>query len=342
MDIADQIIEAGVVNTVPVTMTNQEAEPISGTFTITGPQSGATQTVSVPEVAPGQTITGDVEVLIPAGVTGSHLLNAVFTTSNGRKSHFDFTVTVEGTDQVGLTVTGTPEVRDVNTNPYSVGDQVAYTLRATSTSNVTANVVPTAGSFNSGLLPPTAPKCRFNNLPAGGVYNCGSPRHTVTAADLQNGSFTPTVTYTVTASADSSLTKTVTFTGDPVPLTAPLSATIVGQRADGGRNLAANPYTVGEQVPYTYTVTNTAPFTESIAPVSGPFAPFVPPGAGNCRFNNLAAGANYTCATPLHTVTQADLDAGFFQATSTWDISAAGRTTKTVTIDGGEIDVRAR
>ncbi|WP_052748770.1 carbohydrate-binding protein [Microbacterium sp. Ag1] len=121
-----------------------------------------------------------------------------------------------------------------------------------------------------------------------------------------------------------------------------LAATITGARADAGRDLAATPYAVGEQVPYGFRVDNRSPVTVSAVPASGDFSPFLPPGAGNCRYRDLPVGAGYDCGTARHTVTQADIDRGFFVADTTWTVEAAGQSTKRIAVAGGEVDVIAR
>ncbi|GGL86779.1 exo-alpha-sialidase [Glutamicibacter protophormiae] len=99
---------------------------------------------------------------------------------------------------------------------------------------------------------------------------------------------------------------------------------IKGQRADAGRDLAASPYQAGEKLPYTFTVKNAGNVNQWVVPTEGNFAPFAaqpvgqPSDAGNCRYSNLAAGASYSCATPRHTVTEAELSDGFFVPKTTW------------------------
>lgn len=128
-----------------------------------------------------------------------------------------------------------------------------------------------------------------------------------------------------------------------VSVTAPaaaLTATITGARADGSRNLATSPYQVGEQVPYTFRVQNTSSTTVTVTPTSGDFSPFLPPNAGNCRWTNLAAGAAYSCTTPRHTVTQTDIDRGYFVADTVWSLSASGATARSISVTGGQVAVR--
>ena len=87
---------------------------------------------------------------------------------------------------------------------------------------------------------------------------------------------------------------------------------------------------------------NTSPLVTKVVPTSGNFSPFLPEGAGNCRYSVLPAGQSYTCATPRHTVTAAEAAQGYFTPLTTWEVSAAGQRTKTYTVDGGEVDLKVR
>ncbi len=343
---ADRTVRAGSTTSVPVTVANQEATTLSGgSVSMAAPTGWSAGTVAVPDVAPGASVTVDVPLTVPSTATAAQRIDTVFTLGDGRTSHRDVVVTPQGAAQVGLTVSGAAPTRDVVANPYAAGERLGYTLTVTSTGNVTAASVPRTSNLESGFAPPATPNCRYLTLAAGQRYTC-TPSHTLDAADVGRGWFTPTASFTVTAASDPSVTKDVSFTGSPVflrdPATVPLSASVTGERDDGARDLATQPYAAGDEVTYRFAVANTSPFVETVAPTTGAFAPLVPPGPGNCRWTNLAAGASYTCSTPRHAVTQDEADAGFFRATSTWTATASGKATVGYDVDGGEVDVRVR
>lgn len=341
-------VSAGATVQVPVTVTNQEAAALIGaTATVYTPSGWAATTVPVPDVAPGASATVSVTLTAPSGASGPTKLQAAFTTSDGRVAQGTFTATAPLVAQVGLTIAGTSGARDVVTSPYQMGEKVPYTLKVTSTASVAADAVPVSGTFDdAGYLPPASPNCRYRNLAAGSSYTCTTAKHTVTAEDVARGYFVPKATLSITAVADATVTKTVDFTGAPVfvrdPAALPIGATVTGARNDAGRDLAAQPYQAGEQVPWTFSVANSSPFTETVAPTAGNFAPLVPPGSGNCRWTNLAPFAGYDCATPRHTVTADEAAAGFFVPQSTWSATAAGKTPVTIEDGGDEVDLTVR
>ncbi|WP_374114941.1 exo-alpha-sialidase [Arthrobacter sp. NQ4] len=334
----------GTTKPVAVTVTNQEAATLSGAnATVYTPSGWSATTVPVPDVAPGASATVNVDLTAPANASGPQNLNAAFTTADGRVSQATFTATVPVAPQVGLTITGSAPDRDVAASPYQAGDVLSYTFNIKSTANVTANSVPVSGTFDAGFLPPSAPNCRYNNLAAGASYTCTTARHTVTAEDVTRGYFVPQATFSITANAAPTLTKTVSFTGAAVALRDGLvAATITGSRNDAGRDLAVQPYSAGEAFPYKFDVSNTSPLVEKVVPTAGNFSPLVPDGPGNCRYSVLSAGQSYSCATPRHTVTAEEAAQGFFVPETSWEVSAAGQTTRTYAVNGGEVDLKVR
>lgn len=145
------------------------------------------------------------------------------------------------------------------------------------------------------------------------------------------------------------------FTAGTATLTAPVmltvtggnpqsivGAAIFGLRDDAGRDLATNPYAAGDQVPYQFHVYHTGNITESVVPQSGNLTPFLPPGAGNCRFSTFNVGGDYLCTTPKHLVTATEAAAGFFVPVTGWQITGTGATTQNSTITGDEVDLKVR
>ncbi|WP_313540625.1 hypothetical protein [Leifsonia aquatica] len=111
---------------------------------------------------------------------------------------------------------------------------------------------------------------------------------------------------------------------------------IAGADSDGERNVATSPYAAVDQVPCTFRVTNAGSSTASVVPTAGNLVPFVPSGAGNCRYTALAPGASYICSTPLHTVTAAEAAQGYFVPDTSWTVTA-GSVTQSSRILGGPV-----
>lgn len=230
---------------------------------------------------------------------------------------------------VEISGTRTDTARNLVTNPYTAGETVSYSFTVTNKNTGTVTVTPSSGNF-APFVPPGTGNCRYLSLAAGAGYTCSTPLHTVTAAEVSQGYFVPDTSWAITGAA----TGSGNVLGTPVPLAGGIQApsgsiagvTITGARTDAARDYVANPYVAGETVSYQFTVKNTTAGTLTVAPTAGNFAPFVPPGTGNCRYTNLGAGASYVCSTPLHTVTAADVVLGYFVPDTSWNITAGSTT----------------
>lgn len=131
-----------------------------------------------------------------------------------------------------------------------------------------------------------------------------------------------------------------TFTAT-VPVAPQVGLTITGSAP--ARDVAASPYKVGDVLSYTFNVKSTANVTVNSVPVSGTFdAGFLPPTAPNCRYNNLAAGASYTCTTAKHTITGEDMTRGYFLPEAVFSVTASATPTltKAVAFTGSAVALR--
>ncbi|MEE1621704.1 exo-alpha-sialidase [Zafaria sp. J156] len=263
---ADFSADAGSQKTVPVTITNQEEQPVGGTLTINAPSGWTAATVDVAPIAPGASAVVDVPVSVPNTANGTTQLQTVFTAADGREAQSLLRANIAGQEVVAITIAGsrTDTARDLAANPYQAGQQVPYNFLVTHTGNVQQWVVPTEGNFAPFVATPVgqpapAGNCRFGVFNVGAFYNCSTPRHTVTAAELADGFFVPQTTWTIgKTGAPNTILETYEVTGDEVDLLvrAPeLSATASAAElvdADGDGYASA-----GDAVRSTVTVENT-------------------------------------------------------------------------------------
>lgn len=230
------------------------------------------------------------------------------------------TTTVAG---VSISGTRTDTSRDLAANPYTAGQSVSYSFTVRNNNAGTVTVTPTAGNF-APLTAPGTGNCRYLSLAPGASYVCTTPAHTVTAEEVAQGYFVPDTTWAISGAASG----TDKVLGYPVALKSGIQApagslagvSITGSRDDAARNVLTNPYAAGEAVPYRFAVLNSGASAATVTPTAGNFAPFLPPGAGNCRYSSLPAGAGYNCTTPRHTVTTADLALGYFVPDTGWSV----------------------
>ncbi|MGA7207027.1 MAG: exo-alpha-sialidase [Specibacter sp.] len=337
MTAANTTISAGTTGTSNITLTNEETTSQAGlALAFTAPTGWTVTATTIPTLAPGAGTATTATVQVPSSATpGSYTVTATTTSASGTTSQRDFTVTVPNSGAVtigGVQITGARNdaSRNLSTNPYVAGDTVSYKFSVTNTTSGTVAVVPTSGNL-APFVPPSTGNCRYSALAAGASYTCSTPLHTVTSAEASQGYFVPDTNWTITGTGSTS----GRVLGSPVVLNGNLQASsaaiagvsIAGVRNDPGRNIATNPYSAGETVAYKFTVSNTTAATVAVVPTAGNFAPFLPPGTGNCRYSSLAAGAGYTCSTPLHTVTAAEAAQGYFIPDTSWNITAGTTTT---------------
>ncbi len=90
---------------------------------------------------------------------------------------------------------------DASGAPVKVGDKLTFTITYTNTSTQNITAYPRETNL-ADVMVGDAKNCRWGALAAGATQQCAFAFHTVTAADLAAGSFTPSVTFDATTSVD--------------------------------------------------------------------------------------------------------------------------------------------
>lgn len=106
----------------------------------------------------------------------------------------------------------------------------------------------------------------------------------------------------------------VTVTGGPA---GPVTSLAVFGKYTTDRDVAAQPYTLGERVPYSFRVYNTGT-TAYRSTATGNLTNLSP----GCNWSSLPAGGTYLCALAYRVVTAGDLADGFFVPETRWFMNA--------------------
>lgn len=217
----------------------------------------------------------------------------------------------------------------------------------------------TVNAGETGVIIATIRNDEAKTMPAGSATLTGLPKgwqaETVPTPAIASGeTLEVTIPLTAPNSARSGLVRgDVQVSGGDIVIRGDAEITVEQGAADTlgveitgnvgeDRDVATNPYSLGDEVPYHFSVTSTANITETVTPVAGDFEQFLPPNAPNCRWKDLAIGASYECTTPIHRVSEGDLADGFFNTQTSWELSAADMEPVKVLATAGEVDVRVR
>jgi hypothetical protein len=220
--------------------------------------------------------------------------------------------TVDDSDEDSQLFNASPEIslektgRYIDNSPvntFNAGDEISYQFIVTNTGNVTlTNVVVTDPliTVNGGpvgsLNPGTSDQTTFT-----GTY-------VLTQADIDNGTLTNTATVTGSFNGE-----TATDDDDDVQTFIPvpsLSLEKTGTYSDANGD---GIFSVGDQISYTFLVTNTGNVTLQVVTITDPLVT-----VNGQPITSLDPGSSdNTSFTATYTLTQADIDAGTFTNTAT-------------------------
>jgi uncharacterized repeat protein (TIGR01451 family) len=233
------------------------------------------------------------------------------------------TATVSGTPPTGPAVTSPPATAVVtipagpaltivkSVSPTSVGtagEPVTYSFAVTNTGNVDLTAVTVTETAFSGTGTAPLISCPVTALAPGALTTC-TATYTVTQADVNAGVVTNTATVSGTPPSGPAVTSppstaAVTIAAGPaITIVKSVTPTSVG--------------TTGDQVTYSFDVTNTGNVTlTGVTVTETAFSGTGTPPVVSCLVTTLAPGASTTC-TATYTVTQADVNAEMVTNTAT-------------------------
>nr|BFE51478.1 hypothetical protein GCM10017745_49050 [Saccharothrix mutabilis subsp. capreolus] len=187
---------------------------------------------------------------------------------------------------------------------YTVGQQVTYTFVVTNPSGQPASNIQVQDQLVAPAGPAVTVTCPATTLAAGASMTCTSSPYTITAADVANGNVRNGATVTGTDANGNSVDPGVRFSVDLPIATAPsLALTKIADRATA--------YQAGDQINYSFLVTNTGNVEMTGVTVTDTLvAPAGPEVTVTCPATTLAAGASMTCTSTPYTVTAADVANG--------------------------------
>ena len=215
---------------------------------------------------------------------------------------------------------------------YAVGDVMTFNITLTNTSGEAHSYAPASTNLSGSVS-----KCRWRNVPAGVTKTdcAGLATHTVTAEDLKAGGFTPQIAYEVKAVeyAGQVLSTPETISGTTIPVK-PASLRVESFTPSSSQET----YKLGDAVSYTVRIRSVSDKTINVAATGSSFDDL----ARQCHWGNLkpGKGAVYNCKPLMHTITQADVDAGRWTPSITLTATGTdGAALQTLTATGSPISV---
>jgi uncharacterized repeat protein (TIGR01451 family) len=270
----------------------------SGFTPLLGPVAVA-DNKSINEICPAVSTIGDLDNYLDPGeaitcsatytvrvsdVTAKLVTNIATATADGITSQADSVTVPLQMPAITIVKSASP------TTLTAAGQTINYSFVITNAGNVTL----TAVGVTDRMVGLSAISCPRTSL-APTVSTTCTATYTVTVADMNNGSIANTAKATGTPPSGPAVTGTSSTT---ITTTASPEITIV-------KSTAATMYTaVGQKITYTITATNSGNVTITGVTIVDPNATM-----GSCTPTTLAPGQSIRCDA-VHTVTQADIDAG--------------------------------
>lgn len=290
------VTNTGNVTLDQVTVTDELVDPAGPDFDVTCPKTTLT---------PGEemTCTGTYTTTQEDVDHGrvDNTVTATGTSPGGTEVSDDDELRVPGESSPAISVVKQPDVDSV-----VVGGQIRYTFTVTNTGNQTLREITLEDQLAAPAGPQVTVTCPKTTLAPDESMECTSTAYRATQADLGKGRVDNTVTVTGTAPGGTEVDDT-DEASVPVKAAGPARLTLLkkaGEPIDVNQNGRAD---AGDQIQYTFIVTNTGKVPVTDITVSDPMLSR----AGitiTCPDQDLAPGERVTCtASAAYTVTADDV-----------------------------------
>ncbi|MBO9625975.1 MAG: DUF11 domain-containing protein, partial [Microbacterium sp.] len=304
-------VGATVSDTLPAALKNPTTSTAGCTLTA-GQLSCAAGTLAV-----GATFTATVSGTVDPAAIGTLSNTATTTSSTPDPNPANNTSTVEvpiaGTPAVELVKKATGPTDTNGNGRIDAGDRVSYTFTIRNTGNVTL----TGATITDPMLGGAVACAEFAPLAPGAEVTCAPVTYALTQADVDRGTVHNTASVLATSPRG-----TATDTAEAnviVPSTNSISLRkTAGTVVDANNNGVPD---AGEEISYTFAVTNTGTTTLTNAKITDPMLG----GAVTCAALDgvaLAPGQTVTCAPVPYTLKQSDIDGGVVRNTATVNADA--------------------
>ncbi|MGL6159574.1 DUF7507 domain-containing protein, partial [Microbulbifer sp.] len=296
---------------------NSAGDTIDYTFTVTNTGNVTVDSIAINDPQLDAIATCDTTTLAPGAIAtcnGTHTI----TQAEVDAGTVDNTATVNATDPGGnpvsandststaLTASPALDLSKTAGSPSgnNAGDTIAYTFTVTNTGNVTVDSIAIADAQLDAVA-----TCDTTTLAPGAIATCNGI-HTITQAEVDAGQVDNTATASGTDPG-----------GNPVSANDSTSTALTASPALDLSKVAGAPSgnNAGDTIDYTFTVTNTGNVTVDSIAINDPQLDAI----ATCDTTTLAPGAIATC-NGIHTITQAEVDAGTVDNTATANATDPG------------------
>jgi uncharacterized repeat protein (TIGR01451 family) len=208
----------------------------------------------------------------------------------------------------GLSLVKSASVTDLNGNALTdLGDTIGWSFLVTDNGTTTLTSI-TVTDPGAGAV-----TCPGTTLAAGASFTCtAAATHLVTQADVDAGLVANTATAAGIDPSGTAVSTSPAFTDTPVAQSRSLSLTKAATVTDAD----GNGTDLADTLTWSFLVRNTGTVTLAALAVDDPVA-----GPVSCPVSTLAPAASTTCSAAVHTISQAEVDAGVVSNTAT----ASGR-----------------